>query len=321
MRLGAGGRWEHGVGIDAEAVVGEALPITQVVARLVAGAGEVGDFILRDAGGVEALGGSLVECDGEGLVGDMVGVVAGATGDEFASQAGVGVHLQHVDADVREFEREGLVERLLPAFGGLVGQAGDEVDADFGDAGVAQAADVVEGDGAAVQAPDGAGFLIDEGLDSERDAIDAGAEQRGQDFGGERAGSDFDGDFGVGRKLKDRGYGGKEAVELIGGEDAGRASAEIDGVEERIEGRAGRCAAAELRAAWRFAVPGGRCSGQRDRGRRHRRQSCRRNTWSGRRGRKDRARNGRRRSRGGACWLSVAPALIRLNPRTGAGSI
>ena len=81
-------------------------------------------------------------------------------------------------------------------------------------------------------------FLIDEGLHAERDAIDAGAQQRGQNFIGERAGGDFDGELGRGRKLEDSGDGGEEAVELIGGKNAGRAAAEIDGVEARIEGRA-----------------------------------------------------------------------------------
>ena len=104
--------------------------------------------------------------------------------------------------------------------------------------GLAQAADVVEGDGAGVQASDGAGFLIDEGLHSERDAIDAGAEQRGQNFSGERAGRDFDGDLRARGNSKTGADGGKEAVELIGRKDAGRASAEIDRVEQRIEGRA-----------------------------------------------------------------------------------
>ena len=65
------------------------------------------------------------------------------------------------------------------------------------DACLAQAADVVEGHGAGMQASHGAGFLIDEGLHAERDAIDACAEQRGQDFLGERAGRDFDRDLGV----------------------------------------------------------------------------------------------------------------------------
>ena len=43
-------------------------------------------------------------------------MVAGASGNEFAAEAGVVIHLQHVDADVRHGEGEELVEGLLPAF-------------------------------------------------------------------------------------------------------------------------------------------------------------------------------------------------------------
>ncbi len=163
-------------------------------------------------------------------------MVARSSGDEFAAEAGVAVNLQHVDADVRNGEGKELIERALPAFLGLIRKAGDEIDADFGDARFAQASDVGEGDVPAVQAAHRARFPIDKRLYAERDAIDACAQQRGQNFIGERAGGDFDGTLGRGRKLESPRDCGEEAVELIGGQNARRAAAEIDRVEMRIEG-------------------------------------------------------------------------------------
>ena len=42
------------MGVEAEAEVGGAVPVLQVVAGTEAGAGEVRDLVLGDAGGVEA---------------------------------------------------------------------------------------------------------------------------------------------------------------------------------------------------------------------------------------------------------------------------
>ncbi len=237
MRLGARGRQQHGVRIHAKAVIGEPLPVSQVVLRLVPGAREVRNLILRDSGCVQALGGALVKRDGERLVWDMVGVVAASPGNQFASQPGVGIHLQHVNAGVRHLQRHDLIERPLPALARLVGQPGDQVDADFADPCLAQAADIVEGHGAGMQPSHGAGFLIDEGLHPQRDAIDPCPYQRGQYFLRERSGRNFHRDLGVRRNLKYRRYGRKESVQLIRRKHAGRAAAQIHRVENRIEPR------------------------------------------------------------------------------------
>ena len=80
----------------------------------------------------EPLAGGLVEGGGELVGGNAVGVEALATGDDLAAEARVFVDLQHVDAEVREADAGCDFERVLPACGGLIGQAGDEVGADVG---------------------------------------------------------------------------------------------------------------------------------------------------------------------------------------------
>lgn len=95
---GAGGGLEHGVGVEAEAKVGVAMPVFEVVAGLVALLwlralielraliklralpGEVGDFVLGEAGGGEGFAGGLVEVGGLVVGGDGCGRVAGSLG-------------------------------------------------------------------------------------------------------------------------------------------------------------------------------------------------------------------------------------------------
>ena len=93
---------EHGVGVEAEAEVGGAVPVLEVVARLMRGACEVGDLVLREAVLREPVAGGFVELGGEVVGGGGVGVEALAAGEDFAAKAGVFVDLEHVDAEVGE---------------------------------------------------------------------------------------------------------------------------------------------------------------------------------------------------------------------------
>ena len=235
---GAVGGEEHGVGVEAEAEVGLAVPVLEVVAGAVAVAGEVRDLVLGDAGGVEAGAGELVEVGGFVVRGEVGGAVAGAGGEGFATEAGVFVELEEVDADVRDAGGDGLIEGVEPGGFGLVGEAGDEIEAEVGDAGAADAVDLGEALGGGVQAADGGGLAIDEALDAEGEAVDAVVLEGFEGGVGELAGGGFDGDLGVGRY----GEGGFELVEegmdLLGREQAGGSAAEIDRVDELWERRA-----------------------------------------------------------------------------------
>src|SRR6185369_12471573 len=125
---------------------------------------EVGDFVLVEAGGVEGVAGLEIEVGDCVVVGDVVSVVAGASGNEFAAQARVFVNFEHVDADVWNTGCESLGKRVGPGLGGLVRQSSDDVERYFGDAGRAQVGDVAEGDVAIVKTSDGACLLIYERL-------------------------------------------------------------------------------------------------------------------------------------------------------------
>ena len=78
-----------------------------------------------------------------------------------------------------------------------MGQAGDEVEIDIADAGRAEAGDLIEAHLAGVEAADGGGLAVDEGLDAEAHAVEAVALKGFEGFVGELAGSTFKGDFGT----------------------------------------------------------------------------------------------------------------------------
>jgi len=86
-----------------------------------------------------------------------------------------------------------------------------------------------------VEAADGAGLLVDKRLHAERDAIDSGGDEGGKQFIGERAGGDLDGELGLRQELEGAADGGEEALQLGRRENAGRASAKVDGIEQGIE--------------------------------------------------------------------------------------
>ena len=71
-------------------------------------AGEVGNFVLCHTGGFEHLARLLIEIGGGIVVGNKVSMVAGASGDQFAAEAGIVVHFEHVHAGVRNTRGNGL---------------------------------------------------------------------------------------------------------------------------------------------------------------------------------------------------------------------
>ena len=139
---GAGGGEEHGVGVEAKAEVGMTAPVLEVVPGVVAGAGEVRDLVLGEAGGVEEVGGDGVKVGCLVVGGEVWGAVAGAGGERFPAQAGVDVDFEEVDADVGDAERDGSGEGVSPAGLGLMREAGDEVETDLRDAGLLEAGDL-----------------------------------------------------------------------------------------------------------------------------------------------------------------------------------
>ncbi len=227
---------EHGVGIEAEAEVGRAVPVLQIVAGemlacLCGTGGKVGDLVLGEAVFRKPSTSSLIELGGE-VVGRRGGSVeALAAGEEFEAEARVFVYFKHVDAEVGEAYGGGDFKRVLPAGGGLVGEAGDEVGADFRDAGGLKAKDLVDAIAFGMESADGLALAVDEGLDAEADAIDAEVLRGGEDFVRDLAGGGFEGDLGGGAEGEVAMEGGEDALELRGCEETGGSAAEVEGVD------------------------------------------------------------------------------------------
>jgi len=192
-----GGFAQHRRRIESEAEVGTVLPVAEIVARLVARSGEVGDLVLGQARGGEGFDGELVHAGDGVVVGNYGCVVTGAAGEEFPAEPGFVVNFEHVDAGVGDAGSGESGDGFLPGSEGLAGKAGDEVEVDVGDSGGAQPGEVVEDDGAAVKAAGLAGFPVDKGLDAEADAVDAGADESGKGSIRQLAGGALDGDFGA----------------------------------------------------------------------------------------------------------------------------
>lgn len=153
------------------------------------------------------------------------------------AEAGVVVDLKQVDAEVRDAGVDGLLDRGSPGCGRLVREACDEVEAEVGDSGGAEAGDLVEAHLARMEAADGGGFSIDKGLDPKADAVGSFAEEGVEGLGGDLAGGGFDGDLGFGGEGEVTAEGGEEAADLCSREETGGSAAEIEGV--RGDGKMG----------------------------------------------------------------------------------
>lgn len=104
---------------------GEAAPVAEVVGAGAVGAGEVGDFVPRVAGGVEAGGGRGQE-GGLEVLRHFGQLPARAAAGELRSR----LEGQVVGAQVFRLERDGLRQRPLPGSGGLAGEGEDQVEVD-----------------------------------------------------------------------------------------------------------------------------------------------------------------------------------------------
>ena len=77
-----------------------AAPVFEVVAGLLPGAGEVGDFVLVEAVGGEEVAGLLIPVGGLVFAGKGRSAVAGAVGEDFPAEVRVLIYFEEVDAGV-----------------------------------------------------------------------------------------------------------------------------------------------------------------------------------------------------------------------------
>ncbi len=171
-------------------------------------------------------------------------VEALATRDNLATESRVFVDLQHVDAEVSEADASRDVERMLPAFDSLVGQAGDEVGAHIGHTGGLKTEDFVDTIALSMAAADGGALSVYKRLHAEADSIDAlllGFSEHGI---GDLARRGFEGDFGAGGDIEGLPKCGEDAAKLSGVKQTGGSSAEVNGVdgwgESCVEARGGQ---------------------------------------------------------------------------------
>ncbi len=152
---------------------------------------EVGNLILRDSGGAELLAGLGIHvCDGW-LVRHHADTVTRASGDDLASQPGIFIHIQHVDAQMRHAGGDSLRQRISPALPGLVRKTGDQVDVDVVDAGGTKPFDFIERDGASMGASHRGCFMIHKRLHAQADAVESQARHGPQQFVTQLAGGTF----------------------------------------------------------------------------------------------------------------------------------
>src|SRR6202043_3510855 len=93
------------------------------------------------------------------------------------------VDLEEIYGNVFGTEAQGFLDGGSPARGGLMRQAGDEVEADVGESRGSQGGDRGENIFAAMHAAGGFQFGVVEGLRAEADAVDPGGEPGGSLFG------------------------------------------------------------------------------------------------------------------------------------------
>ena len=129
--------------------------------------GEVGDFILFETCGIKL--GAEESCHLEaGLVvawGELAFLDEGV-------EAGAGFDTEVVGGDVLGTELQDFVDAVFPGREGLGGEAVHQVEAEVGDAGVADEVDGLTDVGGVVATVEEAELAIDEGLDAEGEAGD-----------------------------------------------------------------------------------------------------------------------------------------------------
>ena len=167
-----------------------------------------------------------------GIVGGhQLGVVAGAAGEHLAAQPGILIHLEHVDAGVRNAGVDEHIERLLPGGEGLAGKTGDQIHVEVANSSGTEAAKVIRNNCPAVQAAARLRFAIDEGLHAQTHAVHARSNQRVKRFVGNLTWRALDGDFGIRVEIELRPHGGKETRNQLRSQQAGGSTAQVNGVD------------------------------------------------------------------------------------------
>ncbi len=182
--------------------------------------GVVGDLILFETCGIKL--GAEESCHLEaGLVvawGELAFLDEGV-------EAGAGFDAEVVGGDVLRTELQDFVDAVFPGREGLGGEAVHQVEAEVGDAGVADEVDGLADVGGVVAPVEEAELAIDEGLDAEGEAGDGGRGgshgwlRRGREGPGavdEVFGVGFEGDFFAMGEVETGGEGAEEGGDVGG---------------------------------------------------------------------------------------------------------
>ena len=159
--------------IQSQAKVGTAFPVAQVVTGLKPGTREIGDLVLLEARLRELLDGRFIHASNRVVGWNQAGMVTRAALEHLPAQARILVHLEHIDAGVRDSAVDQYVKRFLPRCKGLAGQASNQIDVEVLDSGLAEAPQVLLHGSPTVQAAGFARFLVNERLDAEADPVRA----------------------------------------------------------------------------------------------------------------------------------------------------
>src|ERR1041385_6211741 len=104
-------------------------------------------------------------------------MVLRASSNQFSAQARIFIHFKHVNARMRDNTRDGFLQGELPALGCLVWKTCDQIHINIRDSHITEACNIVEHDGARMQPPYSAGFLIDKRLNPQAHAIHSDASE------------------------------------------------------------------------------------------------------------------------------------------------
>ncbi len=168
------------MGIQSETEIRMATPVLQVVTRLASGAGKVRDLILPQSIPLQKRNCALVEIRGQLFARHRAGVIAEAARQQFAAEAGILINFQHVDAGVFYSGGDQDIERLLPSGRGLMGHAGDQIDAQIVQPSRADPFEVFEHHCARMKPSRGRRLTVDQRLHAKAEAVDAQGEHGGE---------------------------------------------------------------------------------------------------------------------------------------------
>src|SRR6266849_10855554 len=203
----------------------------------------------------QELAGSFVESGHSIIARKAVRAIARSAGQNFPAQPAALVNLEQVDRYMRGPQAEEMPKRILPAFGRLMRQACNQVEADVGDARIAQSASCRRDIGAAMHPAGGNKLGITEWLHAEADAVDprcapGGGFLRRHRFrvGLERDLFELAAEAGSHRV--------EDARQRCRGEEARRTATDVYGVHGKVRFQSRVGIAAECRVLSQFAADG-----------------------------------------------------------------